>query len=88
MLCHLIHKVKDGSEVRRPVQINALDRVLVCIDHAVEPIALRVENVTVQSEAVLCLRDSGGNCGAETENWNLLVCVVVLKNVADRHNGV
>jgi hypothetical protein len=70
------------------VEVDSVDRVLVRFNHSFEAVALRVEDVAVQCEAVVRLCDVRGDRGAEAERWNLFVGVVVLQDIAYRANSV
>ena len=87
-LRHLVNKVNDLGKVCRTIQIYALNCVFVRLHDTVQPVTLRVENITVQGETVLSCGPIRWNRSTKTEGWYLLVTVVVLENAADRSDRV
>lgn len=70
------------------VQVNSVNRVFVCIHHSFDSIALGVEDVTIEREAVVGLGVVGRDCCTETQSGDLFIGVVVLENVADGLDSV
>ena len=54
--------------------------MLVGVNHTFDPITLRVEDIAVQSEAMLYL---AVDFGSKAKCWDLVIRIVVLKNVSD-----
>ena len=52
LLCHVVDKLNDRSEVSWAVEIYVAEGVLVCLYHSVHAVDFRVEDVAVQGEAV------------------------------------
>lgn len=88
LLCHLIHGAKDGREVSGAIQIHAVNCVLISLFDARDSIDLRVKDVPVEGEAVICHVSIWWDGCAETEHGDLLVTIIVLKDIADRPDRV
>lgn len=61
--------------------------MLVDFNYVFDAVHLGVENVTVQSEAVVCILAEGRNGSSEAEHWDLLIAVIVLKNISNSFDG-
>ena len=69
--------------MRWPIERSILERLLICAQNPIDPVALGVEDVTVESEAVRgCLGML--EFGAETEERELFIGVVVLQDISNR----
>lgn len=86
ILSHLVHELDNGREVGGPVQVDSVDGVFVDVHDPLDTVDLRVEDVTVQGEAVVCSVAVGWDCGAKTKDRDLLVGVVVLEDASNRLN--
>lgn len=66
------------------MQANILDRIMVCLNDAIQSITLGVEDVTIQCKAVghTSLLFVLKNVSSEAKSRNILVLVVVLKDAA------
>ena len=84
----LIHFIDDLGEVGRPVQLAVANCTLVAIDHLLDAIDTRVENVTVEGEAVGASVRIGWNGATEPVQIDLLVGVVELEDVTNTLDGV
>lgn len=84
IFCHIIHKFNYWGEVSGSIQLNSVDCVLVSFNHAINPLAFGVKDITVQGETVLCLLSFWWDDCTEAKSWDLFVRVIVLQNVADR----
>jgi len=47
LLSHLVDKLERGREVGRAVERNAIDRLLISLNDALQAIDFRIEDVTV-----------------------------------------
>lgn len=69
------------------IELAFVDAVLVGGEDAVYSVALGVENIAVQREAVTgLLALSFDDSGSEAVGWDLLVGIIVLQNVTNRPN--
>lgn len=73
VLGHIGHDLDDVSEVSRSMELYSIDRMLVGIDDPLNSIALRIEIVSVHSEAVRRLRQIGRDLGSKAKYWNRFV---------------
>ena len=73
-------------EISRPIKFQVFQGVLIGLNHTVKAVALRVEYVTIDSEAMRGAIDARVQLASKAKQGNLLVRVVVLKNLADRFN--
>ena len=84
----LIHFVEDLGKVGRSVKLAVANGTLVAIDNLLDAIDARVEDVTVEGEAVGASIHIGWNGATEPVQIDLLVGVVELEDVADALDGV
>ena len=84
----LIHFVDDLGEVGRSVQLAVANGTLVAIDYFLDAVDTRVEDVTVEGEAVRASVHVGRNGATESVQVDLLVGVVELEDVSDALDGV
>ena len=84
----LIHFVDDLGEVGRSVQLAVGNGTLVAIDHLLDAVDTRVEDVTVEGETVGASVDIGRNGATESVQIDLLVGVIELEDVAYALDGV
>ena len=66
-----------------PVQLNLLNRVFVGINYTFHTIALRIKNIAIQCETVICTIIYGRDRRTKTQSRDLLIVIVVLQDVAD-----
>ena len=82
-----VDRAYDLREIGGPIELAFFDAVLVGGEDAVYSVALGVENITVQREAVMRLyAPSFDDSGSEAIRWYLLVGIIVLQNVTNRPN--
>ena len=84
----LIHFIDDLGKVGRSVQLALVYCILVAFDHLWDAINTRVEDITVEGEAVGASIIIGRNGAAESVQIDLLVSVVELEDVAYTIDGV
>ena len=82
-LSDVVHCVENTAEVGGPVQIHNVHAVLVVLHHSLKSVNLRVEDVAVHRETVMCALVVWGDSSTESEQIDLLIRVVVLKDTAD-----
>jgi len=74
LLSHIRHQLNNRGEMSRPVQIHIFQGVLVNVDDSLQAVHFRVENISVQREAVRRTAvESGGNLTTEAVDGELLV---------------
>lgn len=88
LLGHVINQLEQGAKVGRAVKVSAVDSVLVGVHDTLDAVTLRVEDITVQGEAMIGLRSVGRDRCAEAQRWDLLITVVVLQDIANRSDSV
>ena len=66
-----------------PIELSLLESVLVCLHDSLNAVDTRVEDVTVQSEAVRSAGIVRRDSTAEAVKINLLVSVVELKDITN-----
>lgn len=64
------------------VEGNLLYSILVCLNHTLYTITFWIENVTIESEAVVGCFIVWWDCGTESECRNLLIMVIVLEDTS------
>lgn len=87
-LCHIVDQLKNRAKVRGPVQVHPVDGIFIGLDDSFDPVALRIENVSIKSKAVVRLLLVGRNGCPKAQHWDLLVRVVVLQDAANRLYGI
>lgn len=75
--------LKDLREVGRPIQIRVPDGVLVSVDDLGQAVDSRVENVSIQCEAMGGSLVVGRHCSSEPVELDLLVGVVMLQDASN-----
>lgn len=61
--------------------------MLIDAEDTLHALALRSENITVEGEAVTHFH-TFEEATAEAIHWIQLVCIILLQDTADRHNGM
>jgi len=87
-LSNVVDLAQDFSKMRRPVQLSVLDGMLVDSDHLVESVHTRVEDVSVESEAVRGALGVGRNSATKAIQVDLLAAVVELEDAANIFDGL
>lgn len=92
LLLHLLHAVsvhvlEDGCEVGWPEQAGLRNRVLIHAKNALHAVALGVEDVAIEGEAVANLH-TFEETAAEAEHWVLLIRIILLQNASNTHDGM
>ena len=84
-LTSCVDRANDLREIGGAIKLAFFDAVFVGGEDAVYSVALGVENITVQREAVMRLyAPSFDDFGSEAIRWYLLVVIIVLQNVTNR----
>lgn len=79
-----VDSANDLCKVCRAIKLAFIDAPLVGGEDAVYSVALGVENITVQREAVMRLKAlSFDDFSPEAIGWDLLVGIIVLQNVTN-----
>lgn len=84
----VIYQLDNWREVSWAIEIDTLNSVFVRLENFIKAVDFRVENVTVQSKAVFSLISIRRNGCSKSKDRDLLVFVIVLKDVADRSNSI
>ena len=86
ILSHVVNKLNDWSKVRRSTQRHILDGALIGLANAIHAIDLWIKDVAIDGK---CVADTmiWDPC-AISKDWNLLVRIVVLQDVAHRLDGL
>lgn len=83
-LTSVVHFFQDLTKVGWAIEINPSQTMHVRFHHTFEPLALWLENVTVQSKAVTCSALVRLDTRSESVSRDLFVAVIVLKDITHR----
>lgn len=86
-LASIVGQRNDVWEVRWAVELKLFNAIFIAIDNLIDTVAFRVEDVSIQSQAVRC-RGLWGNSRSESVRWNLFVWVIVLQNISHSSDGL
>lgn len=78
----IVHLGKDFREVSRAIEATLVESILVALDHTLHSVHARVEDITVQGEAVRGTVRVGRDRATEAVQVDLLVRIIELQDVA------
>ena len=83
LLSHVIDQLDNWGKVGWSIQVDILKGILVSLNNSIKAINLWVKDVSIEGEAVASLVGLRWYCGSKSIDWELLVRVIVLEDVAN-----